>query len=251
MFYVISHERSGTHRTINNIVKNAVVGQELTLGNVGEWWGPYTDQVDRAHRIYAMNVTHSGRHCMVKSHCDRPLWDQYCRPANVVYVMRDPRDTMVSWWHYLNHGEYYAANPRCSNERCETIGEFIRRPCSDFMRLCYSLDGRHANVVERWAHHVRGWTGHSQQLVHVVKFSEWDRSFRGTINRLMCFLGLERVRQPAPVGLWEMPSILPREGKVGDWRKWLTDEDEQFIHETVVKAGLRWSQVTALPDDGG
>ena len=242
LFYVISHERSGTHFMINTILRNTYA--KRGWHNVGEWFGPYDNHTDRFAHIDAFNSTWEQarkQRAIIKSHCDRDLIEAQYKRAKVIYVLRDPRDTLTSWFHYLNRDEFYHHNPQVPDHRCESFAEFLRRPLSPFLKYSYSLHGNFSNVAERWASHVSGWLGTPGTLV--CRYEQLHRDYRFVLGRVADFLGLRLRLRTRPVGLHDVPSILPRKGIIGDWRNVFSEADEAFLREAVEKAGIDWDWV--------
>lgn len=241
--YIVTHERSGTHFLINTIANNFYISDEWA--NLGEWFGPYDQPERRFDHIDEFNqqfgeMTRTAK--MIKSHCDRDLYEAKYQPRKVIYVFRDPRDTMVSFFHYLNNKYFYEYNPTVEDHRCESVSEFIRRPISPFLRHCYSLHGQMENVVERWAQHVKGWI--DQEGVLVLRYVDIKNDLPGVLDRVHRHVGLRRRRRQKAVGLGDRSSILPRKGVIGDWQNSMTEQDSDFIRETVTRAGLDWDRVT-------
>ena len=237
LFYVISHERSGTHFTINSILRNCVVRRGMH--NIGEWFGPYENAAHQRFHIDAFNarwVEKQSGASIIKSHCDRDLFEAYFKKAKVVYVLRDPRDVMTSWFHYLNNPKYYASNPQVDDHRCASFAEFIRRPVSPFLLHCYSFKGNFSNVVERWAEHAKGWIGAPDTIV--VRYEDLKTEPSKVLGEVAAFLGLSVRRKISRVTLENAPSILPRKGEIGDWQSLFRPEDERFLMEAIEKTGL-------------
>lgn len=234
MRYVVSHERSGTHRTIDNIAAN--VAESIDLWNLGGWRGPYHDPACREHRFNRWGKNARGK-ALVKTHADPALFSRFAPPdACVLYVVRDPRDAMVSWWHYLNDPR--AGHRGGIDHACPSVADFLRRPCSEFLRHSYALNPTFRNVVERWAHHVSAWRCRG---VSFVRFEDWDRDHAMALAKCTAVLGLTSVGTPQPVGLHDGNAVMPREGIIGDWRNHLTDADEAFIREIVSRYQLQWT----------
>ncbi|GIV76546.1 MAG: hypothetical protein KatS3mg050_0940 [Litorilinea sp.] len=246
LFYVISHERSGTHFMINTILRNAYL--RSGWHNIGEWFGPYDNPANPFAHIDAFNSKWDLAHkqaAIIKSHCDRELFEARYRKAKVIYVLRDPRDTLTSWFYYLNRDEFYHYNPQVPDHRCKSFAEFLRRPVSPFLRYSYSLHGDFSNVAERWASHVNGWlkAAASDPNVLVVRYEELHRDYKHTLKKIASFLGLRLRLRTRPVGLNDVPAILPRKGIIGDWRNVFSEADEAFLREAVEKAGVEWHKV--------
>ena len=242
LFYVISHERSGTHFTINSILRNCVVRSGAY--NIGEWFGPYDNPADQRVHIDAFNAQWATKETcasIIKSHCDRDLFEAYYMEAKVIYVLRDPRDVMTSWFYYLNNPKYYLKNSQVEDHRCASFADFIRRPASPFLRHCYSLKGNFENVVERWTHHVKGWIEAPNTLV--VRYEDLKTDSGKALAPAADFLGLNLRRKIKSVGLDDGRSILPRKGEIGDWKALFRPEDERFLVETIEKSGLALNDV--------
>ena len=247
-FYVISHERSGTHFLINTLNRNMPIRVGWGVGygaghgwnNIGEWFGPYEnpdaryDHIDRYNE--KMWVKGEARNAVIKSHADASLFNSRFRRAPVVYVYRDPRDVMVSWYHYLNDPIFYAYNPQVKDLRCDQFSVFLRRPLSDFLQSCYSnLDG-FENVVDRWASHVSGWF--KQEGVCMVSFSELKNDAAGVVAKVSDYLGIPANDRRESVTLQKSRSILPRKGVEGDWKNFCSAEDLDFIDHYLARYGL-------------
>ena len=233
-FYVISHERSGTHLAINTLLKNTV-GVDRQA-DIGEWFGPYDDpkarfaHIDDACRDLATHGT------LIKSHCDADLFLARYPRHPVVWVVRDPRDTLVSWFHYLNHPAFYANNAQVERFQSRRFGRFLRRPLTDFLRHGYSLAGDFTNVADRWAAHTRSWTRSGLDLC-VVRYEDLLTRFDDTLRRMANFLGLELRPDAAPVALGERSSHLPRKGIIGDWQNEATPADLRWLDEVLRRGG--------------
>ena len=157
-FYVVSHERSGTHLALNLFFRNLYVSQ--AFHDFTEWQGPFANLRNLAPHWEAFAEGWSGRVTqggLIKTHASVEIFQKYLPPAPVVYVLRDPRDTLVSFYHYLNNPALYANNPRMESQRCENFSEFLHRPLSDFLQYNFSESGLLGNVMERWASHVSAW----------------------------------------------------------------------------------------------
>ncbi len=243
LFYVISHERSGTHFVMNTIMKNTYVRQGFH--DLGGWPGPYDAPARRFAHIDAFNRTWDTAPrtaAMIKSHCDRALFDARYRQAKVVYVLRDPRDVLTSFFHYLNRPEFARYNPGAGDHRSPEFPVFLHRPISPFLRNTYSLAGNFANVAERWAAHVAGWLNTPATLT--VRYEDLHQNHAAVLARLVAFLDLRPRRRTRPVALHDAPSILPRKGVIGDWRSAFAEGDEAFLRAAVERAGVDWTRVT-------
>lgn len=242
LFYVISHERSGTHFCINTIVKNSFLRPGFHI--IPEWFGPYDNPSQRFARIEGFNQqwhTHMKTSAVIKSHCERSLFEKVYRPAKVVYVLRDPRDVMNSWFHYLNRDTFHENNPQAGNQYCDSMSEFLRRPLGDWLRYGSSIEGNFDNVVGRWASHVSGWLTAPDTLV--VRYEELKYDYTMVLRRAAKFLDIRLRPIKRPVGLKGGYSIAPRKGQVGDWKNLFEAGDEAYIRGVSEDAGLAWDEI--------
>jgi len=242
--YVISHERSGTHFAINTLFQNTYIRPRLVY--VGDWLGPYDSPETRWSHIESFTSSWEADKRLgglIKSHCDARIFAGRFPPAPVVYVLRDPRDTLVSFFHYLNNDELYRTNPGLEDQRCTDFGEFIRRPVSDYLRLGFFEEPDFDNVVGRWASHVSGWL--KVPGVYVLKYEDLKNDFRKSVREICTETGLRPRLRQQPVGFGERVSVLPRKGIVGDWRSHFRPGDEEFVEAELNKRSL------SLKDWGG
>jgi len=156
----------------------------------------------------------------------------------VVYVLRDPRDVMVSFWHYQKlSGRHFALSMK----------EFIRKgdhwPCP-------------------WDEHVSGWLlEHEHPVLLVVNYEEIHRNTEGILKRVLDFSGIyysdsdieraveessfDRMRIVEEKFGWQgnAPSRgrFVRRGKVGVWKEEMDQESlcvlEEKYHTVMRKVG--------------
>lgn len=149
----------------------------------------------------------------------------------VVYVLRDPRDVMVSYFHHR----------RMTDERfCYSMQEFIS---SDKHFPC------------RWDKHVAGWLlDNRHPHLHLVRYEEMHRDIQGTLRRVLDFVGLryteadvlqaveasrfERMRSveekfglAGPEVLSNTDERFVRKGKIGSWRDELNEESVRILEQ--------------------
>lgn len=233
--YVVSHERSGTHFTIDSIARN-FEGYE-SLHNVGEFFGPYPDSERHLAETRAALAEFHTWTGLVKTHADHDLFTKAFPQAPVIYVVRDPRDVMVSWWHYLNNPTYYKYNPAVPFQGSLGIGEFLRRPCTPFLAYSYSVVGGFANAVDRWCDHVKGWTRPSGKVL-VIRYEDLSRSFDSALDHIAGFLGQRPLRTRTKPTISDGSGHLTRRGVPGDWQNWLVPDDVDFIVRSAAHHGL-------------
>jgi len=236
-FYVVSHERSGTHLALNLLYRNLHISQSFY--DVPIWSGPYQrcDDADQHWlRVVAEWRKQPRRGGLIKTHVEAPVFRKFFPEAKVVYVTRDPRDTLVSFFYYLNSEEFHENNPEAGDHRCSSFSDFLRRPLSPFLALGFAAEGNSANVVERWASHVRSWM--DGQGACIVRYEEMILDYRSVVARVARHVGaFPKLRQQS-VPFGEGGSILPRKGIIGDWRSHFSTSDLEFLKATVVGYGM-------------
>jgi hypothetical protein len=236
-FYVVSHERSGTHLAINTLFRNAYIQPRLRY--VGDWLGPY-DRPETRYRhleqfLRDWPALASGGG-IIKTHADAGLFRRWYPSAPVVYVLRDPRDTLVSFFHYLNSDELHATNPGLENQRCSVFSEFLRRPLSPYLRDGFCEDATFENVAGRWASHVAGWL--REPNVCVLRYEDLLRDYRACVRKACAETGIVPRLFQKPVGLHDAVSVLPRRGVSGEGRVMFAPDDEQLLREELAARGL-------------
>jgi len=235
--HVISHERSGTHLALNLFYRNLYIRQNFY--DMAVWRGPYTDAADAFNhwrgfrQLWDAGWMDSGG--LVKSHCEASVFRRFFPKEKVIYVLRDPRDTLVSFFHYLNHPALYENNPWMADQRCANFQEFLTRPLSDFLRWGFSFEGAANNVMERWANHVRGWM--DDPHAKILLYDDLIENYRRTMYSTALAVGAFPKLNMSPVRFGEGKTILPRKGKSGDWKNYFSREDEVELSE-VLKARM-------------
>ena len=247
-FYVISHERSGTHFLINSINSNLNVRVGYGIGkgsgrgynNIGENFGPYDSKNDGCEHInhYNLKLWHKGvsKNAIIKSHATTSLYKKNYKKAPVVYIYRNPIDCLASWYKYLNNATYYNNNPLVQDMRCINPSEFLRRPCNSFLNNCYSDNIKFNNVVERWINHVSGWT--KETNICLVKYSELKADYEAVLESVSEYLNVSKKIYTKKISINKSRSILPGKGIIGGGFDVFNENDRKYIIGKVCDAGL-------------
>jgi len=230
--FVISHERSGTHLALNLLYKNLYIQQHFLdhpvwkasdLHSAIEHW-------KLAERKVREMLPIGG---LIKSHCEVEICRKFLPKLPVVYVVRDPRDTLVSFFYYLNNKQFHANNPGLEHLACESFPEFLRRPLDEFLRFGFSLDGAMHNVVDRWARHYAGWKNESSCLV--VRYEDLLGRMIPSVLKIALFAKVFPKVFMRSYNVGEKGAILPRKGIVGDWKNHFSVADLEFT-ESILSA---------------
>ena len=203
--FVVSHQRSGTHLTID------LMRRQFPACRSRRWPGEYlhyhyldADLMRAGHRWH-LSVARAARlldraaRPLVKTHslpgfdwlpdeARRFLLERYV-VAERIYVARDGRDVLCSLHLWRQEWD---ASARCS------LSEFLRQ------------ENRGVNWVRRWAEHVRCWLAEPE--VHVLRYEEVVADPAAAVARIAAWAGL------TPVGA--EPLLPPR--LRGPWhRRWM------------------------------
>ncbi len=192
---VVSHERSGTHFTMNALA--------ACFGYVSRPW------IDIDWHQFAINYFHppslktlllnvAGLRAanLVKSHHEFEFFARFA-PAtegaiNIVYVYRNPADVMSSFWRFL-HTWDWVEGPTVDT----ALGFATAAPMGQLMRYQFR---EHGTMLERWANHVEHWVGAAERSnnIHVVRYEDLAQRYDDTITRLGRRLGMQPLQIVPP-----------------------------------------------------
>lgn len=235
--YVISHERSGTHLVLNLCYRNLYIRQkfcDLTHFYDTDIRRSIRESYWKEHGVHCRSLQGDGG--LIKSHCEAEIWADQLPSFPVVFVLRDPRDTLVSFYHYLNRDEFHRNNPGLSDLRCSSFSEFLRRPLHPFLQCGFSLRDDAANIVDRWARHTQGWL--DAQGVLVLRYEKLLRGFYLSMLRTSLHCRVLPKFHMRPYRLGESGAILPRKGVAGDWLTHFSEDDVRFVAARMKGYGL-------------
>ncbi|KAI3471016.1 hypothetical protein Pfo_027679 [Paulownia fortunei] len=146
--------------------------------------------------------------------------------CKVVYIARNPKDTLISMWHFFNS----ILRP---NHDPFPIEKAVDCFCSGVHQYGSFFD----HVVEYWQE--------SQKRPHKIlflKYEELKSDPKGQVSKIAEFLGghLQMRRKLKNLEVNKSGSILLnvpnssyfRKGEVGDWKNYLTPEMEEQINQT-------------------
>jgi hypothetical protein len=165
-----------------------------------------------------------------------PLLPRIAERFEVFYVLRDPRDALLSFWRYI-----WNTNPE-TGPWTATVGAFLRAAPSGYI-LRYQYHPA-ATMVERWRLHVEGWTAAAANpAIRVVRYDDLDERFEESVARLAESLGtpIGEPRRPSP-----SEGVIQRgKGGSGGHRAYFTAADHDFVREA---AGATMRRLGYAPD---
>jgi len=193
---VVSHERSGTHFTMNAAAK--------CFDYVSQPW----IDVDR----HQMNINYYAPQDLkealtdvaqrrpaniLKSHHEfaffAEILDKVAAAYQLIYVYRHPADCLASYWRLLNT-LHWREGPRCA-----TALDFATTP--PMGRLMRYQEHQYGTMLDRWANHVRGWVtaAEGRRDIHVLRYEDLAGDYEAAIRALGERLGQppERIERPS------------------------------------------------------
>lgn len=193
---VISHERSGTHFTMNALARcfgyiaDPRIDLDRTQVNINYY---YPDMLAGV----LLKIADMRPANIVKSHHEFEFFAEIVGPLTkafqVVYVFRNPADALASFWRFLPTWNWV------EGPTAATALEFATTaPMGRLMRYQYRQYG---DMLDRWAAHVQGWLDAAARgaNIHVVRYEDLADRYEETIARLGAALGLapRRVERPS------------------------------------------------------
>ena len=192
---VASHPRSGTNWTLNTISQNFGYARYRNLpDNTSEIRINTTDKLYKTHLAYYKLVGTEAIKC------------------KFIYVKREIKDTLVSWYHYdMGDGRH----------RATTFSKWLR----ETPKNKWGISAR--NMAEHLNRHHRSWESVHKCLY--ISYEDLTRKFEETVDRMSEFIQL-------PItGEYTRPlkrdCIRPQKGIIGAWKEHFTEEDLRFIGE--------------------
>lgn len=226
---VVTHERSGTHFLMNSLALNLSYIARPWL-NVDFEHGINFHSAEAFAGFFRLFQGKPVLNIGKSHHCFgfyENFAEQLMEEFQIIYVHRDPRDVMVSFWRLVN------SLPWDEGPKTATPAEFMRRPPSGAM-LRYQKH-QAETILDRWADHLRGWTIDAPEPLRrniiYLRFEDLRQNFQATVKDLADRLGLTC---PAP----RMPSpdrnvVLPGKGVVGGFHDHLDEPDLDFVQQRL------------------
>lgn len=233
---VASFRRSGTHLTIDSILNNAagVHPAYVTLETLNPDHGRHVPGTALLQQLAAAGQNS----VIVKTHLGPPAddareaWhdqaDALIARSTIIYVVRDPRDVMVSLQKFI----------------CSHTPAYRDKTLSQHLEL----------QLPQWRDHVAYW--HARN-VPIIRFEDWARSYGTTLTRCLRDAGLQRKQGPIvqlyhykqkqkQAEKWRSIPVLGRlfkrtetratttakllgSGNVGDWKKIFSADDRARV----------------------
>lgn len=215
--YIISHQRSGTHLTIDLIRNN--------FKSYNNYFISFNEiDLDYQKYLYSKSMLLKSRNRIFKSHSyfnshqfyksnAKVVYKRYLSNSKLIYVFRNPKDVMASLFHYYIKNSYI--------ETLSNPNTFVNG------KNTYHVHSEIENIdrIEYWTYHVNSWLNNIQNRdVFFLSFEKILQNYKKTIDKLSFFLEEEsnnnlvdvRINDPNQKIEFTFSSVLFRKGSIGD-----------------------------------
>ena len=231
---IVSHERSGTHYLMNSIAYNSgyTVHPFIPISNSS--LSINLQNHNAIHNFFSCFEKHNISN-IFKSHHHfdfyKKEFDYLKEHFFFIYIYRDPRDIMVSFWNFLK--VYPWVGPKK-----ETIFEFLKSKPEGSM-IQYQLK-QYKNILERWGEHVKSWLLNNDKEIKrnilFIKYEDLNLSFEKTLKQIFSFINIKNTTSIKPSTSKDVLS--PGRGKVGNYRFFLDNQDLGLFNKNIRKTML-------------
>jgi estrone sulfotransferase len=181
--------------------------------------------------------------------------------CRIVYLCRDPKDVLVSFWHYIHKAAPPSSGAACSPPFpdafelfCDGVSPF--GPVWDHMAEYWKESVARPEEVMflRYEHLKKDTVGSVKQLAEFLgcPFTV-DEVARGVPEAVVALCSMDRMRSVKAnrdgehgVGWTFKNSAFFRKGEVGDWKELMTPEMARRI-DAIVEEKLRGSGLSMIP----
>ena len=228
---VVSHERSGTHYLMNSVAYNSDYTVHPFIPVSNSSLGINLSNYREIHNFFSSfeknNVSN-----IFKSHHHfdffKKEFDYLKEHFFFIYIYRDPKDVMVSFWNFLKEYPWVGPNK-------DTISNFLTCKPEGSM-IQYQLNQAN-NILSRWSSHVESWIINNDEKIKknilFIKYEDLNLSFENTLKKIFSFINVENKSVIKPSASKDV--LAPGRGKVGNYKFFLDDEDIKLINENLGK----------------
>uniref|UniRef100_H2S1F1 Sulfotransferase n=1 Tax=Takifugu rubripes TaxID=31033 RepID=H2S1F1_TAKRU len=160
-------------------------------------------------------------------------------PHGVVYVLRNPKDVLVSLYHFA-HSWVLMDSP------------------TSFESLCFTITPHVSEFVGSWFAHVKQYVAAQEQLkIHIVRYEDMLKDLRREVVKICAFLGEEltdeAIDRVVEASTFKSMKINPkanykdlvettvyttatmRKGVAGDWKNHLTVSQNEYFEKVFIE----------------
>ena len=188
---VVSHERSGTHFTMNMLaacfdyVAYPWVSLDENDVNIN-----YYKSDDLKAVVLKLGEFRTAN--ILKSHHEFGFFSDIIAAfkdvIEIVYVYRHPADVMASFWQFL-HSWHWVEGPKVGT----TLEFATTPPMGHLMRYQFR---QYDTMLDRWANHVEHWIYAAERSanIHAIKYEDLAHRYEAAVKGLGASLGFEPLR---------------------------------------------------------
>jgi len=226
---VITHERSGTHLLINliNYDKN---GEFHTIGFIPQQI-PYTLE-NYKHYTYKDIILNSYTENVCKSHHQvqfmEPYLDFLFDKYKVIYLKRDVRDVLVSYYKFIPHPKDLYKFPKFEDwifTKPDDIGREFLLPYSPDPHVIIEPK----NYIDRWKLHVDGWMKYKDNLL-ILNYEDILLDFNNQKNIIENYINKKIGDKIPDLNDKKLPNFNPGKGVVGEYINWMNKNIENKLN---------------------
>jgi Sulfotransferase domain len=247
---VVTHPRSGTHFSIDTLCLNLqstyfglIRGQypsleRLILDHDKQYtkeWESYVFGRPGVTKIFKTHLMPAEMRGMIETDIlsteDSQLIRHILDTSQIVYVYRDGRDTMISWFHYMVEAGGGLPTDLPARIRSCSFSEFLRMP-NRYMPVLRKIQEIDVNRATYWSAHNESWL--NEKAIISVSFERLLRSVSDTMTMLASALGMRDQLLPSI----ELPPLISERGRsfpLRMLRRWHRFQAEQHHNKRGVE----------------
>lgn len=239
---IITHERSGTHLCMDclrNFFHDTYIKQYPLQKTRNIYWVFPTLPTEKKLPSFILSLQNAKSRPLIKTHvttdiknikdhAQRELFHSLFEESDPIYVVRDGRDVLVSYFHFR----------RKFDQESRNFSDYLRSP----LRI------GHRTVVKYWADHVTQWHDKLGQD-KLVYFESLRNDMTRTVTLLGNSLGLIRNNRPIQpirtdkqrivraikcvLGIQHSTAVLPGCGRSKTWVSHFSESDKELFKEVA------------------
>lgn len=217
--FLVSFLKSG-NTWLRFLLGNLVYQEDsITFANVEQRMPSIYDATDR-------EMQRAPRPRYIKSH--EPFHPRY---QNVIYIVRDPRDVAVSYYHFALKMGKISADFRIENFIKDLIADHVQNPCGT------------------WPDHVMGWLAmeRSRRKFLLLRYEDLIEDTASELSKVAAFLGLaanaERIDRAIQLSTADRMRRLEKK----EWKKWnVTKRSRKEIPFIRAAKTKQWSEALSF-----
>ena len=241
---VITHERAGTHLTIN-IINHNNNGDFKAIGKLP----PNERNFDLEHYLLYANLDIQYQtpqpNIVFKSHHQVEFFekniDKLFTNFHIIYVQRDIKDVLVSYYKFLNgHGWDDNGNSLPIKDFPEINDWVFMKPCDVGYKYFEKYPDPHIYVepltyVHRYLNHINGWKKYEDKLLW-IHYEDILNNFDTIKDKIENYIGRDIANSIPDLHDKQLPNFAPNAGIIGAYIDYLTDDTVIKIKEITNEA---------------